>query len=226
MAGSSVAKEREREGEDLEQITIMTAAVSDSVITAAHTETLGRQNVVGAGRGPAVTAFLQRMAVDPSALSNVANWEMVRDVLFAEVSRAFTICLRVHEYQLANGAKPRSNQQQFDESSLLEEFQADVEYVQQQLRTLRRAPPTCQRVAEILLRPFQFHTRAAAATLSAPVGCTNVELEMQLEDGEGIGDDDIVRRDAWTFQLQALRPTLLISALRKLLLVMPVDSMP
>ncbi len=181
------------------------------------------QRNAGSKRGPAVTELLQYIATN--GVTAELSWEPVKEVLITEIMKTLTIAITVHKHQLENGVKPKSNFQQFEESSRVEELQADADYVRDQLRQLHRPPFTCQRIAEVLLQPFQYHVISASSTtpFSLPMGCSN-PASLSLDDGVDIGDDDIIRRDAWGYQLQALRPTALFSTLRKLSLVMPVDS--
>jgi hypothetical protein len=130
----------------------------------------------------------------------------LRDVFVAEVTRVLNVLVELLAAQhAAADNKALGNQARHDNKTLLEEFHADNEYILTELRSLPKAPFTSQRLAELLLHPFLFHTRSVDGELASRADITGPERDSV----------------AWQKQVAELRPLVLQNAIRKCAIVTP-----
>jgi hypothetical protein len=129
----------------------------------------------------------------------------LREIFCAELQRTVALLFKLFASQIASASvKGLGNNQRFENAAAVDEFSADNEYMLTELQSLTRAPFTSQRLAEILLNPFKYHTVQQQDAL------TNAGTVAPETDAE-----------VWQRQLAAVRPLVVQNALRKTVLVTP-----
>lgn len=137
------------------------------------------------------------------------RWEGDIHLVVVQVAReVLDLALAAYRYEVEQRSPDHEGIDASATASLIENFVSENAFIMEQLQCCDFAPPfTLQRLAEILLNPFEHHTRRLNST-----ECTKTD---ESSSGEELATP--------TPAVKQLRGLMLQSAIRKCVLVAPVE---